>query len=424
MIAMGDDRRARQANSSRRAIMLKSKILRRPLAFAALLALVLAPAVWANDSLNQGLSHFKSGKYAEAAAEFQTLVDGSPGYDYGYFMLGLSLLKMGKFKEADANIVKAIQLNGDKFEYHNGLATVYFTQKNYAKAISALKTAEPLASTDQYKFVLFSMRGNCYAALQKWSDAVDDLEKAKAINSGQASVLVTLGQSYYKLGYFDKAAAVFRLAVKAVPTDTSTTQLLAESLLNLGAEAKSDSEKSSMYKEALIYGEKFQKAKPSSYEASNLVGRAALGAKNYPAAEQAFRKVLAQKPDYCYAMANLGKTYIAQQKWGDAEQILKEAAACAPRMAVVQESLGFSLQKQGRLPDAIQAYERAYEIKPSETVRNAINICQQNIEVAEHNTDVAAKEQAQAQAEAEAQAAYEEEMRKKAEWEERRKKDD
>jgi len=404
--------------------MLKSKILRRPLAFAALLALVVAPAVWANDSLNQGLSLFKSGKYAEAAAEFQTLVDGSPGYDYGYFMLGLSLLKMGKFNDADANIVKAIELNGDKFEYHNGLATVYFTQKNYAKAISALKTAEPLASTDQYKFVLFSMRGNCYAALQKWSDAVGDLEKAKAINSGQASVLVTLGQSYYKLGYFDKAAAIFRLAVKAVPTDTSTTQLLAESLLNLGAEAKTDSEKASLYKEALTYGEKFQKAKPSSYEASNLVGRAALGARNYPAAEQAFRKVLAQKPDYCYAMANLGKTYIAQQKWGDAEQILKEAAACAPRMAVVQESLGFSLQKQGRLPDAIQAYERAYEIKPSETVRNAINICKQNIEVAEHNTDVAAKEQAQADAEAAALAEFEAAKAKEEEWKERRKKDD
>jgi tetratricopeptide (TPR) repeat protein len=404
--------------------MLKLKILRHTLAIAALLALVFAPAVWANDSLNQGLSHFKSGKYAEAAAEFQTLVDSSPSYDYGYFMLGLSLLKMGKFKEADENIVKAIELNGDKFEYHNGLATVYFTQKNYAKAISALKTSEPLASNDQYKFALFSMRGNCYAALEKWADAVDDLEKAKAINAGQASVLVTLGQSYYKLGYFDKAAKVFRQAVKAVPSDTSTLQLLAESLINLGAEAKTDSEKASLYKEALGYAQKLQKAKPGSYESSNLVGRSALGAKDYPTAVKAFRGVLAQKADYCYAMANLGKTYIAQQNWGDAEQILKEASACAPRMSVVQESLGFALQKQGRLPEAIQAYERAYEIKPSETVRSAINICKQNIEVAEHNTDVAAKERAQAEAEAAAQAAYEEELAKKREWEERRKKDD
>ena len=179
-----------------------------------------------------------------------------------------------------------------------------------------------------------------------------------------------------------------------------------------------------MYKEALGYAQKLQQAKPGSYQSSNLVGRAALGAKDYPTAVKAFRGVLAQKPDYCYAMANLGKTYIAMKNWGDAEQILKEASACAPRMALVQESLGFSLQKQGRLPEAIQAYERAYEIKPSQTVRNAIDICTQNIEVEDHNTDVAEKERAQAEAEAAAQAVYEEELRKKAEWEERRKKDD
>ena len=285
--------------------MLQLKTLRHFLAFAALLALVCSPAVWANDSLDQGVSHFKSGKYAEAAAEFQTLVDSSPGYDYGYFMLGLSLLKMGKYQDAQDNIVKAIELNGDKFEYHNGLARVYFEQRSYAKAIAALKTAEPLAGNDQYKYVLYSMRGNSYAALEKWGDAVDDLEKARAINAGKASVLVTLGQSYYKLGYFDKAAAVFRQAVKVVPNDASTTQLLAECLINLGAEAKSDSAKSSLYKEALTYADKVLQAKPGSFESSNLVGRAALGAKNYPKAEQAFRKVLAQKPDYCYAMANL-----------------------------------------------------------------------------------------------------------------------
>jgi tetratricopeptide (TPR) repeat protein len=207
------------------------------------LALAISPAVWADDALNQGLSNFKAGKYAEAAAEFQSLVDTSPSYDYGYFMLGLSLLKMGKFSDAETNVLKAIELNGDKFEYHNGLATVYFTQKDYAKAVAALRTAEPLASSDAYKFALYSMRGNCYAALDKWADAIEDLEKARAINPQQAPVLVTLGQSYYKLGHFDKAAAVFRQAVKLMPNDTGTVQLLAESLLNLGAEAKTDAEK-------------------------------------------------------------------------------------------------------------------------------------------------------------------------------------
>jgi tetratricopeptide (TPR) repeat protein len=404
--------------------MLETKIGRHALTLAVALAFAFAPAVWANEALDQGMTYFKSGKYAEAAAEFQNLVDGAPNYDFGYFMLGLSMMKMGKSKDAENNIVKAIELNGDKFEYHNGLATVYYSQKNYPKAIAVLKTAEPLASSNPFKLAVFSTRGKCYAALGKWADAIEDLEKAKAINGQESSVLVTLGQAYYKLGHFDKAAPVFRQAVKVAPNDTSTKQLLAESLLNLGAEARSDSQKASLYSEALRYAEDYQKAEPGSYEANNLVGRAALGAKNYTKAEQAFGKVLAQKSDYCYAMANLGKTFIAQKRWSEAEAILKDAAACAPRMAVIYESLGFSLQKQNRLPDAIQAYEKAYDIKPSETVRAAIETCKTNIEVQEHNTQVAETERKQAEEEAAAQAAYEEELAKKKEWEERRKKDD
>ncbi len=339
-------------------------------------------------------------------------------------MLGLSLLKMGKTSEAEASIVKAIELNGDKFEYHNGLANVYFADRDYAKAIAALKTAEPLASTPQHKFALYSLRGNCYAALEKWADAAEDLEKAKAINAKQASVLVTLGQSYYKLGHYDKAAPVLRQAVQLVPNDASSTQLLAESLLNLGAEAGNETQKASYYKDSLTYAEKYQKTQPNDYMANNLVGRAALGAKNYPKAEQAFRKVLAQKSDYCYAMVNLGKTYIAQKNWTEAESILEDAAKCAPRMSVVYESLGFVVQKQQRLQDAIAWYEKAYEIKPTESVRAAIQTCKTNIEVQQHNEMVAETERKQQEDEAQAKAEYEEALAKQKEWEERRKKDD
>ncbi|HXV77220.1 MAG TPA: tetratricopeptide repeat protein, partial [Candidatus Polarisedimenticolaceae bacterium] len=313
---------------------------------------------------------------------------------------------------------------GDKFEYHNGLATVHFTKKDYAKAIAALKTAEPLAADNNQKFALYSTRGGCYAAMGKWAEAVEDLEQARKINAKKPSVLVTLGQSYYKLGHYDKAVPVFREAVKLVPNDTASVQLLAEALINLGAESTSDSQKDSMYEEAMGYAEKFQSVEPANYEAANLVGRAALGASEYTKAEQAFRKVLSQKPDYCYAMVNLGKTYIAEERWADAEKVLNDAAACAPRMAVIYESLGFSLQKQNRLTEAVTAYEKSYDIKPSESVRNAIEICKQNIAVRDHNAQIASEEEAQRAAEARAQAEYEEEMKKRKEWEERRKKGD
>ena len=124
--------------------MLKTKIGRHALTLAVVLGLVVAPSVWANEALDQGMTHFKSGKYAEAAAEFQNLVDGAPNYDFGYFMLGLSMMKMGKSKDAENNIVKAIELNGDKFDFHYNLANAYRIQKKYDKVVKTLNNSEGL----------------------------------------------------------------------------------------------------------------------------------------------------------------------------------------------------------------------------------------------------------------------------------------
>jgi Flp pilus assembly protein TadD len=232
-----------------------------------------------------------------------------------------------------------------------------------------------------------------------------------------------LAKAYYSLGYNDKAVPVFRDALKAQPNDAGTTRLAAEALINLGAETSNESRKKAHYSEALTLAEKYQRMEPESFEANNLVGRAALGGKDYAKAEQAFRKVLAKKSDYCYAMVNLGKTYIAQERWSDAESILTDAASCAPRMAVVFESLGFVVQKQKRLEEAIKHYEKAQAIKPSSSVQAAIDTCRKNIEIAQANQEMDAEERRLAEEEAEAQRQYEEELRKKAEWEKKRERD-
>lgn len=400
-----------------------TRVLGRAAALAAALWFSLGPSSLANDDLNQGLEYFKTGKYAEAAAKFQSMVDGSPNYDFGYYMLGLSYLQLGKPKDAETPLLKAIEINGNKFEYHHGLAKSYLERKDAAKAVATLKTAEPLASTPQQKYPLYSLRGFAYATLEKWPETVDDLEKAKAINP-QPSVLVQLGKAYMSLGYSDKAAPVFRQAAQGSPNDAATNEMLAGALLDMGAEAKDEASKKSLYAEALQVADRVVKLKPNDYQSYNLVGRAALGATDYAKAEQSFRKVLAQKADYCWAMANLGKTYIAQSKWADAETILIDATKCAPRMAVAFESLGFAQQKQEKLAEAIKTYEAAQAIKPSDSVARAIATCKQNLEIAEHNQMVASEEAKAEQAEADAKKAYDEAMKKQKEWEDKRKRDE
>lgn len=388
-------------------------------AFLAVGLLLLALVPVAHADLSAAMHYYKSGKYLEAAGEFQSLVDQSPDYAYGHFMIGTSMLKMGKPGDAEQNLLKALDLNGDRFEYHLALANSYFFQRQYAKSIATLKTAEALATDANTQFYLYKRRGMSYAELEKWADAIDDLEKAKGVKK-TPGILDRLGQAYYELRHYDKAVPALREALQQTPGSVSLVVRLATSLLNMGAEATSDSQKRSYYRDAVGAAKQYQDMKPNDAEANNLVGRASLGAKEFNAAEQAFKKVLALKPDHCFAMTNLGKTYIALQRWADAESSLHDATQCAPRLLVAYENLGFAMQKQKKLEEAIEVYERALELKTTSSIQKAISVCEENIKIRDENKAMDVLKTQQEEAQRIADEKYEAELRKTKEWEKAR----
>jgi superkiller protein 3 len=382
------------------------------------LLLAMSTAVLASGDYEAGMNAFKAGKYAEAAAEFQALVDQSPSYDFGYYMLGLSFFKMEKLNEAADNISKSLELNGDKFQYHHALASVKRAQRKNTEAVRILNGAEGLVD-NQSKYAFHSLRGFAYADLKKWGDAVNDLEAArKAKKSPQ--VLEYLGKSYFKLGYNDKAVPILREASRLNPSDSNTLILLAQSLINLGRETTDDAREKQIYGEAMQVATRYRSMNTDDFNGPNLVGKAALGAGEFRDAEEAFKKVIQMKPDFCYAMVNLSKVYLATQRWKEAEVQSKKAAECAPRLAVNYDNLGFALQKQKRLEEALTAYDKAYSIEPSASIQRRINVVKENIRIRDENIQM---DQAEREAEEKARAEeekYQEELEKRKEWEKKR----
>lgn len=342
------------------------------------------------EAFQNGMNYFKSGKYVEAAAEFQALVDEAPAYDYGYFMLGNSFMKMGKTDQAISNFKQAIEQNGEKYVYHHSLATAYQKSRQYRMVTQTLNGAEGILD-DRYKPAFYSTRGQAYYALKKWSDAINDLEKASSMKPTEA-VLTSLGVSYYKMGHHDKASAALEKALAKNPGNATNQQLLAESLMEVGKGKKDKAAKTNTYNKALSAAEKVLAARPGNFDAINLVGRAALGAGKYSKAENSFTKALSMKPAYCFAMMNKAKAQIAQSKWTDSEATLRQADKCDANNVLVHESLGFVLRKQKRLKESLASYEKANKLKPSASIKKAIAEVKHNIEVNEFNESATAEE--------------------------------
>jgi len=383
-------------------------------ALSMLLTVGLVSADW-----EQAMSDYKAGRFGESAAAFQALVDDSPNYDFGYYMLGQSFVKLKKNSDAESNFQKAIELNGEKFEYHYGLATAYFNRKQYAKTVSALKSAESLASAPNLQLLLYKLRGFSNSGMKHWSEAIDDLEKARAIKSSPA-VLDRLGSAYYELGHIDKALPVLQSAVSANPSSPALMLRLTNALIDTAAETRDESGKISTYGKALDAAKRYKALKPDDADSHNLVGRSALGNKQYAVAENAFKEVLSRKKDHCYAMVNLGKVYTAQKSWKEAESILRDAATCAPRLPVIYETLGFALQKQKRLDEAITTYEKAMAIHPSSGTQSLIDTCKKNIAIEQENKGMDAAEREAAEAKRIADEEFAEAERKRKEWEKKR----
>ncbi len=83
-------------------------------------------------------------------------------------------------------------------------------------------------------------------------------------------------------------------------------------------------------------------------------------------AEQQYRKVLRQDPDDVDALRLLAGLAMRAKQWSDAETLLKKALDLAPDFYQGWQDLGQALQEQDQMEAALEAYQRAARLKPTE----------------------------------------------------------
>jgi tetratricopeptide (TPR) repeat protein len=182
------------------------------------------------------------------------------------------------------------------------------------------------------------------------------------------------------MGRYDRAAAAFSSASDATPADARPCRMLSESLLRIAAATQDPTRKREIYTQAMAAAQRLMRIQPGDPEAVGLLGRAALGAGRFSAAESAFNSVLSVHPGACHVLIDLSRALLGLDRAGDAEAALDGASRCASSMAEVPEGLGRVYFRQMRFDKALDAFLRANSIQPSSSARAGIEAVRAEIE--------------------------------------------
>lgn len=335
---------------------------------AAVALCVAAASVSAFADVQRAMDLYKGGKYLEAAAEFQMLVDRTPGYDFGHFMIGRSLLRVKRPVEAERSFRRALELNPTRADYYHGLASALKEESAWSQVLEVLAAGERYVQDATARYAYDVLRGYASAALRRWSDAAVSLERARQIRPDPA-VVSALAAAYLHMGRPDLSAPLYNELVRQNPDDAENLRFGAESLLLLAAEVGEPGRKRVFYEEAFRYAQRHAVLRPDGEVSDGLLGRTALGAGRFDVAEAAFRRVVERTPDPCLPLVNLARALMGQRRWQEATDSLADAARCAPRLPVVHETLGLALFRQGKPEEALVAFRRAESLQSTETTR-------------------------------------------------------
>lgn len=144
---------------------------------------------------------------------------------------------------------------------------------------------------------------------------------------------LSLGSVYYRRGYFEPAAAAFRLAARDDPGS-------AEAYYGLGSaylEQAKPAEARDYFERAVQLQASYPDTKADSW---NNLGILAARQGRTDEAVRDFEEALRENPHHLIALENLGNAYRQQERWQEARQALERALAVKPDDAEANYSLG------------------------------------------------------------------------------------
>lgn len=343
----------------------------------------LASAGW-----DEGVAAFQAKDFETAAREFSAVVEKTPDFHGGQYMLGATLLRLGRHQDALQHLRKAYELQSDNVTYQFALSKGYLDAKRYGDAAQMLQkinpSALPKAQQDEYHQMLagaLDKSGNSEAA-------VASLKKLTELNPTDSDAWYRYGAAVFGV---DTAAGVAALekSVALDGQDPRKREALAKALVRQARETQGDRKKA-IYDKAVRVASDLATAAPT-YDNFLLLGELQLGAASYRDAVVTLTKAAAANAGPWYPHYYLAQAYTLLGDYDNASSSAEAAlgkATTEKERQMVWKQIGFAREKKRDYEGAKEAYIKGGDPQSAARVDENKRIAGENQQIEAENQQI------------------------------------
>lgn len=310
---------------------------------------------------DRAVSLYKQTQYREAIAEFKRVLEEAPNHADSWKYIGLSHFQLKEYEQALAPLSKALELRKAEgrgnTEIILALGRCHLQLNQHDRALSYLETLVK----QQPDAISYYLLGFAYANLKRTNEAVQALKTSVKLDAKDADTWYYLGVIQFRAGNIDGALEALRGGTAAAPENVEILKLLSETLVRRGLAEADPTKANTFYEEAIKAAVKLKTVRDDAVS-TELLGRTYLAAKKYTSAELTLSRALSlTKEPTASLYFNLGFAHAQNKSWARAADMLLQANRLNPADVNTLNYLGFVYENLRKYPQALSAYNQAYE---------------------------------------------------------------
>ena len=321
------------------------------------------------QSLQQGVTAHKEGKFQDAERLYKAILQSQPLHPDANHNLGVLAVSVNKASAALPLFKVALEANPKIEQFWLSYIDALIKEQQFEAAKQVIQQAKKqgvaeeklnileakLASINEPKLAVpnkslsLSQQRNKLSEQKKQKKATKQNLKANIPSQSQLSSLL----EHYRAGRLDDAEKLATSITQQFPEHQFAWKVLGIVYGQTGRNSK-----------AVDANQEAVALSPQDPEAHNNLGNTLQELGRLEEAEASYTQAIALKPDYAEAHNNLGVTLKELGRLDEAEARYTQAIALKPDYALAHSNLGNILQELGRLDEAEASYTQAIALQP------------------------------------------------------------